>query len=362
MKKILIVFNHQAPYKVRFFNELTKYFNVTVIFERNYASDRDKKFYTENTFLFNLIKIKGINIGRENFISSGIVKFLKKNSFDLILMNGYSTFAEMKTIRYLKRNKIPYLLYINGGIINKTESSLKRKIKTRYISGAMAYLSPDESSNSYLEYYGANKNNVLLYPYSTIYETEIIKEPIPLSIKQDERNTNEKIVFISAGQFIERKNFFSVISSWKDMPKNYHLYIYGDGKLYEKNCKFVEDFQLNNVHLHRFLKRNELLEKMQKSDIFIFPSKEDIYGHVVNEAMSQGIPVISNTNVNAAKKLIKNEINGYITNDFSADNILGISTKLLDNEIQKNCINTAKENTIEKMGKIFADNLMGLLK
>lgn len=362
MKKILIVFNHQAPYKVRFFNELTKYFDVTVIFERNYASDRDKKFYTEKNFLFKSIKIKGLNIGRENFISSGIVKFLKKNTFDLILMNGYSTFAEMRTIRYLKRNKIPYLLYINGGIINKTESSLKRKIKTKYISGAKAYLSPDESSNSYLEYYGANKDKIFLYPYSTIYENEIINNPVSLLEKQKDRNANEKITFISAGQFIERKNFFTIISSWKNMPNDYHLYIYGDGKLYEKNCKFVNDFQLNNVHLHRFLKRNELLEKIQKADIFIFPSKEDIYGHVVNEAMSQGVPVISNTNVNAAKKLITNNLNGYITNDFSADNILKISKSLLQDKIQQKCIETAKENTIEKMGKIFADNLMELLK
>lgn len=361
MKKILIIFNHQAPYKVRFFNELTKYFNVTVIFERNYASDRDKKFYTENNYIFNVINIPGIKIVRENFISSGIVKYLQKNTFDLILMNGYSTFAEMKTIRYLKKAHIPYLLYINGGIISKSESHLKRKIKTKYISGAQAYLSPDNISNSYLEYYGAPGDKIFQYPYSTIFENEINQNFLTFEQKQLNRE-DQKIVYSSAGQFIKRKNFFSIISAWKDMPKTSHLYIYGDGKLFEKDRKFVEKNSLNNVHLQRFLKRNELLEKIKESDIFVFPSKEDIYGHVVNEAMSQGVPVISNINVNAANKLITNGKNGFITNDFSAKHIMEMTNVLISQKAQEECIKIAKENTIEKMAEIFAEHLNKIIK
>ena len=43
--KILIVFNHPAPYKIRLFNELAKYFDLEVIFERNKATNRPDAFY-----------------------------------------------------------------------------------------------------------------------------------------------------------------------------------------------------------------------------------------------------------------------------------------------------------------------------
>ena len=110
-----------------------------------------------------------------------------KHKYDLVIMNGYSTFAEMKTIRYLKRNNIPYVFMINGGIIKNNESCLKKRIKTKYISGADYYLSPDENSNKYLTYYGANKDLIENYPYSTIYENEIVKLPVEKTNKEFEK-------------------------------------------------------------------------------------------------------------------------------------------------------------------------------
>jgi glycosyltransferase involved in cell wall biosynthesis len=45
---------------------------------------------------------------------------------------------------------------------------------------------------------------------------------------------------------------------------------------------------------------------------FVFLSKEDIYGHVINEALSQGLPVVSSSHVNAAAHLIKNGYDGFL--------------------------------------------------
>ena len=53
--------------------------------------------------------------------------------------------------------------------------------------------------------------------------------------------------------------------------------------------------------------------------MFVFSSNEDIYGHVINEALSQGLPVISTPNVNASQHLIKDGINGYIVNNIDSD-------------------------------------------
>ena len=50
--KVLIVFNHPAPYKIRLFNELAKHLDLEVIFEREKASDRPDAFYNAKDFNF----------------------------------------------------------------------------------------------------------------------------------------------------------------------------------------------------------------------------------------------------------------------------------------------------------------------
>lgn len=337
MKKILFVFNHPAPYKVRFLNELSKYCELHVIFERNNNSDRDSKFYFEHNYTFTLHQIKGTKISNENFISNGIVKHIKNNKYDQIIMNGYSTFAEMKAIRYLKKHKMSYALYINGGIIKHNEPKWKKNLKTKYISGADLYFSPDKNSNEYLKYYGADESKIHNYTYSTIYESEIVKD-LP---KKEEK------IFVTCGQFIARKNFLSLIKVWPE-DNNYKLLLIGDGPQRELLLDYIRDNQVCNIQIIHFQNRQHLFEIYKKAKAFVFSSNEDIYGHVINEAMSQGLPVISTPNVNASKKLIITAKNGYFLEKLDKETL----KKYLDLSLELNpedAIKTAKENTIEIM-------------
>lgn len=352
MSKVLIVFNHPAPYKVKLFNELAKHIDLTVIFERDSASDRNKSFYTENDYKFKTAKIRGLNIGKENKFSRGVLNHLKHDKYDLIIMNGYSKFPEMKALDYLIKHKIPYTLYINGGIAKTKENPIKRNLKKKYISHAQNYLSPDENSNKYLEFYGADKSLIYNYPYSTIYAKEVLADPYDKKSKQEMRLNSsvlEEKVFVSCGQLIKRKNYFELIKKWKDFDPNFGLYIIGDGKQKKELQKYIEDNRIKNVHLLGYMNRKDMFNFYHLSDCFIFPSDEDIYGHVINEAMSQGLPVISTKNVNASKKLIKNGYNGYLINSVESNELQEAVMNILSKDLSKNAIATAYENTIEKM-------------
>ena len=350
MKKILIVFNHPAPYKVRLFNELSKYFDLHVIFERDSASDRNKGFYFEEKYNFTTHKIHGLKVGTEGLLSRGVKKHLQKNKYDLVIMNGYSHFPEMNAISYLKKEKKPYVLYINGGTIKK-ESGLKAKIKRHYIKQANAYFSPDEESDKYLLYYGASKDRILNYPYSTIYENEIINSKPNKGELRKELGIKFEKVFVSAGQLIKRKNYLSLVEEWQKFPENYGLFLIGDGKQRKEIEALIKEENLKNVVLTGFLSRAEMFKYFKASDAFLFPSKEDIYGHVINEALSQGIPVVSTNKVNSAHKLIKNGANGYLLQKLEGDDFRQAVDDVLKFDSFKACLETAKDNTIEKMAE-----------
>ena len=349
MKKVLIVFNHPAPYKVRLFNELSKTFDLHVIFERDSASDRNKEFYSEEKYDFTTHKIKGLKVGAEGLISCGVKKHLKHNKYDLVIMNGYSHYAEMKAIKYLQKHKVPYVLYINGGTIKSNECFIKKNLKKRYISGAKCYFSPDLESNKYLVHYGANEKDILNYPYSTIFDSEIIKAEANKVELRKELNLNFDKVFVSSGQLIERKNYLSLVKEWAKFPKEYGLVLIGDGKQRKEIENLIKTANLNNVLVTGFLKREEMFKYFKAADVFLFPSKEDIYGHVINEALSQGLPVVSTNKVNSANKLIKNGVNGFVLEKLEGEEFIKSVEEVLKLNSFAECIKVAKENTIEKM-------------
>lgn len=312
--KILIVFNHPAPYKVALFNGLAKVHDVHVIFERLKAKNRNRHFYNEAQYDFTLHSIKGINLGNENHLSWGVVRHLKKHKYDLIIMNGYSTFTEMLALRYLKRKQIPYVFYINGGIV-KQDKKIVKKIKSYFISGAKYYFSPAKKANEYLIHYGADSDKIFNYPYSTVYEKDVLTTKISDDIKAKfwkDKGVDGKNFTICITSFIKRKNNLSLIKSWANVNKDHALILVGEGREEKMYRQYIENNKLTNVYLLPFANKELVFRYLSHSHNAIYISNYDIYGHVINEALAHGLNVLTNTNMVAAHKAIEHGKNGYI--------------------------------------------------
>lgn len=350
--KTLFVFNHPAPYKVHVFNELAKLTSFDVIFERDKAKDRPESFYSKNEYNFSYKVLKHCYFSNENTFSGELKQYIKKHhqEYDLIVMNGYSTIAEMKAIRYMIKNRIPYVLQINGGVIKK-DSSLKKKIKTYYISHAAKYFSPCEDANNYLTYYGADKNNIFHYPYGNYFEKEVIETPLTKEQKEVIRkkwSLPEGTIFVNASQFIERKNNIQLISLFRERQET--LLLIGSGKERQKYESIIKEGNIKNVIIMDFLDRDNLFEVLKACDYFITLSEEDIFGHTTLEAMANGLPVISSNRVVSSRDIIENGKNGYLVDIENNDEIIN-AINSIKADLAKNAIETAKRNTIEKSAK-----------
>ncbi len=348
--KIFWLFNHPAPYKVNLFNLLGKKAEVEAYFERSSEKGRNALFYSETPISFSAHFCKGISWGEMDNYSRDPIKALKKNRYDVIVLNGWRTLTEQRTIAYCKRNKLPYVFLINGGIVKEKELGLLKAIKTHFISGASAYLSPDEKSKQYLVHYGAEDSRVFYYPYSSIFEKELQEKPLSKEGKQalrKELGLQGEKVFLSAGQLIPRKNYAPLIRFWKSRPQGESLYILGDGEQKEELLLLIKELGLTNVFLLPHKPHDEVLKYFSAGDCFLFPSKEDIYGHVINEALSQGVPVISSPNVNAALHLIKDGRNGFL-DSFEKEGELGEKLSCFpDQRMEEEALRTARGFTME---------------
>ena len=349
--RVLIIFNHPAPYKVKAFNELSKYCDLTVLFERTKAKDRPDSFYDANEYKFNAIFLKDGYIGNEGTISNGPRKYIKEHhhEFDVIIMNGYSHFAEIKAIRYLHKHHIKFGLMINGGVVKK-ESVFKKLYKTSLVNKADFYMSPSSYASKYLEYYGANKNNIYKYIYSNLREKEILASPIKDKTELRKRFNLplDKKIFINACQFIERKNNMQLLSLFAN--RNDYLVLVGEGPEKEKYLKFIEDNNMNNVVVLDFMKKEELFDLYKACDVHITLSKQDIFGHTVLEAFANGLPVISSNNVISSLEYIVDGYNGYIVN-LKDNNEIAKKMDEIGDSLSVNALESARSNTFENSAK-----------
>ena len=347
--RTLFAFNHPAPYKVHVFNELNKLTDIQVLFERTKAKDRPDSFYANNEYNFPAIFFKHGAFSRENTFTGELKKYIKKHhqEYDLIVMNGYSTVAEIRAIRYMIKHNIPYVLQINGGVIRQ-DAKWKKKMKTYFISHASHYFSPCSEADKYLIYYGANPEKISHYPYGNYFNAEILSSALSQREKNDIRNKwklPEGTLFVNASQFIERKNNMQLISIFKNREEK--LLLIGSGQEKEKYERYIREQNINNVFLMDFLKKKELFEVLKACDYFITLSEEDIFGHTTLEAMANGLPVISSNRVVSSLDIIRNGENGYLVDINNEQEIIDALEKV-NSKMSQEAIETAKNNTVEK--------------
>jgi glycosyltransferase involved in cell wall biosynthesis len=144
-----------------------------------------------------------------------------------------------------------------------------------------------------------NKETGNLFPLRFVAEKKIIVEPaigtekIEEAGKRDRKNGVFNVLY--AGRFITIKGAHLAIEAFTGFSKrreNVHFTVIGEGPL-EKGMRDVvrKNHSENIVTFSRWMPRSSVLEIMQTSDVFLFPTMEGS-GMVVLEAMAAGLPVV----------------------------------------------------------------------
>lgn len=351
--KVVYLTNLPSPYRVDFFNELSKYCDLTVCFERSKAKNREDGWY-KNKYNFKAIFLKSFEIGDESSISFEFIRYFKEE-YDFIIIGGYSTLTAMISILYLKCKKIKFILNTDGGFINKEENKIIKAIKSFFISSASAWLCTGDNAKKYLCYYGANEKDIYTYPFSSIRAKDILDKPISKSQKDEikkQLNISCKFLIISVGQIIPRKGFDILIRKCKDL-KDTCLYIIGGNESEElKEIRLLEGIE--NVHYIDFLSKSDLDLYYNAADLFVFLTREDIWGLVINEALAKGLPIITSDKCGAGLEMLDSCSLVNLEQPFDIVNNFDI-----DIESRKN-LDTAKKYTIEKMAKSHFDILSSI--
>lgn len=355
--KVLILWRGPSPYRVDFFNELGKLCDLTVLFERKpeQIPDKDKSWFHENFDYFKAIYLKSWSVGKVALSFQQFKYLWRHKEYDYIIVGMYSTWIQMMSIIFMRILSVPYILNSDGGFIKK-ENIFVRLIKNFFISNASAYLASSSGTAKYLQYYGASKK-IFVYPFTTSFKKEICKQ-ISLNEKINCRKSigaKESVIVLFSGQFIYRKGIDVLLNAARYVDKKCGIYIVG-GNPTSEYFSIVSLYSLKNIHFVDFKTPKELAVFYKAADIYVLPTREDIWGLVINEAMSYGLPVITTDKCLAGRELIENGENGYIIPvDNPSElakyiNILADDIKLRESISNKNKLKIQEYN-LENMAK-----------
>lgn len=354
MKKVLFISNIPTPYRNDFYNELGKEIDLTVVYEAKGASDQGIRFNWDMSQIkhYKAVFLKDGNI-EENRVDKEIFTYLREQ-WDYIFVTNYSYRTEMFAIIYLKIHRIPYIMEVDGGVL-KSENWLKGKYKKFLISGAKAYFSPSKSTDAFLEHYGAKKEKINRHTFTSLHRNQVLNYPLVIEQKKmirGELGVNEKNMIVGVGQLIYRKGWDLLIDIAKTV--NAGIYIIGDGELKSQYEKKICEEQINNIHFVGFLSNEKTTQFYRAADFFVLPTRYDIWGLVVNEALANGLPVITTTECVSGVELIKDRINGILVRADDKKDLQSAIAYLLDNSNKRTqmaveAIETIKTYTIESM-------------
>lgn len=360
--KILYMVNVPSPYMVNYFNELGKYCELTVLFDKATSTERDDSWKEYNFKNFKGIILKGVSTDVDAAFCPSVIKYLKKDVYDYIFISNMATPTGIIAIEYLRWKKIDYFLESEGGFA-KDGKGFKEKIKKHIMSGAKLYFSTTPVGDEYFLMYGATKDKLVKYPFTSIYEKDILKKAPSVEEKmvlRHELKMQEEKIIISVGRFIPLKGFDVLLRAFAGLDNYAGLYIVGGDNPTDEYVQIINELKIKNVHFIPFKLTEELNKYYEASDIFVLPTRSDVWGLVINEAMAKGLPIITTDHCIAGTEMIDG--NGYVI-PVDDDKILHKKMKelLLDddkkNEMSEKSLSRIHEYTFEKMAKVHMDFL-----
>ena len=364
--KVLVFHPYLAPYRIDFFNEISKKTNLKVYFQ--FENDPSQKFDLKT--IKDLVNFKyeytldGFKIFTQN-VRFGVFKIIKKEVPDTIITHefGFFSFAVLMFKLFCK-NKIKWFITTDDSIdiLRKLPfyRIVAKSIFFNFIDGLITISTV--SKNWHEKKYSSLNHKVFDLPI--LHNERKFRENLELSlnISKDylrKYDLENKKIILFVGRLVEEKGVLNLVKIFNSISnKNAVLLIVGDGDLISSLNQFISNNNAKRVFLMGRFDGLKLLAWYNISSLFVLPSKYEPFGAVVNEALLAGNYVLCSRNAGASC-LIHEGLNGTLINPYDETEIRNKLIKCLSetNVVTENNLNVResflKLNTTKKMTDFF---------
>ena len=156
---------------------------------------------------------------------------------------------------------------------------------------------------------------------------------------------NKGVVFV--GSLVKQKGVDILIKSFEIVGKKHSdskLIIIGDGSERKVLEKLARELRIDVV-FHGYL--DDFRDILNKSLVFVLPSRTEGFGLVLLEAMEARIPIIA-TDVGGIKEIVVNDENGLLVKKEDVNSLADAINKIIEDNDLKNRLIFGGRKTIKK--------------
>jgi len=326
--RVAILTNIVAPYRVSVYRGLSKRFEVSVFLSGSEGNRKSWDQVQEKLHDIRLKRVWGFSLamprrGRKGLfdywylhVNPGYLTELVRVAPDAVVSNEMG-FRSLMALLYTKVFRKPLWVWWGGTLHTERSIGLVksywRKVFVHFVPRWISY---GKTSTEYLLHLGIARERILEIQ-NCVGET-LFSRPIPPAFAFSPRP-----VLLYVGQLIERKGVDLLLESAarvQNKGRTFTLVLVGDGPEKERLERKVLTLGLRHVRFLPPRKPEEMPAVYRSADALVFPTLEDVWGLVVNEALWSGIPVISSIYAGCTQEIVppENRFDPLNPEDFDA--------------------------------------------
>ena len=250
----------------------------------------------------------------EYFLNPSILYRIVKKRYRTVIIAGYHNPTALLCFSLAKMLGIPVVLWSGTTFeseINK-RSEFRNRVKRTVFRYATCVVVYGTGAGNFAEAHGAGK---IFTAYNSV-DNELFNQSWSMR-----RNTSANIKrvmsrglrFLFVGQLIQRKGVLELLAAFAAAKTEFpHIFlsIVGNGPL----CQTVINraASIENVSYEGSLFGCDLLNAYAAADVLCLPSKNEVWGLVVNEAMCAGLAVIATKCAGCTEDLVEDGVTGIV--------------------------------------------------
>ena len=322
--KTVLVTNIPYPYRVPVYDRIANLLGNDFVVLYSSATEPNRQWKIPSLHhAHRFLKKLYVRYSIEGFyhINFDVLKHLAELNPDVVILYGYGPTQQLAFLWCWLRKKRIVLFNEGWAITEQSLSERQRALKKFIVGKAHAFIGASKKAAQLYGQYGAPQARIFVSPMAIANERFV---PPPSVEKQFD------VLF--SGQFIDRKKpfFFADVVQNLARTRPLHVLLLGDGPLRSTILQRLSEAGVRYT-APGFVQEDELPSFFHRSKILLFPTMEDTWGIVSNEAFASGIPVITTGNAGTAHDLVVHGETGFVL-DLNVDDWAKHASMLLEDE------------------------------
>jgi glycosyltransferase involved in cell wall biosynthesis len=337
-RRLAVLTNVLAPYRMPILRRLAQEFDVTVLCsgaEGNRAHWRgvgtpglpfEVKWLKGFTYTWTK-RMAGAELDtRYLHVNPSLFPALIRLRPDAIISDEMG-FRSLVALSYGRLYRCPVWVWWGG--TRHTEQGIgrvKRVFRSHFAPRVPRWLSYGVTSTDYLMSIGV--------PRARVVELQnCVQEEMFLSSAEPAYTLAPKPVVLCVGRLVPGKGvdlLLEAAATVQAQGYQFSLLVVGDGPAQESLRSMAATLGLNNVHFRPSRAPDQMAAVYRSGDVLVFPTLDDVWGLVVNEALWSGLPVLASVHAGCARELVPAEstFDPLDPADFAAKLTRAVTTQL----------------------------------